>query len=204
MATTAKKSNTLMLTVMGMLIAVTLLLGLTPIGYIKIGFIEITILQIPVIVAALLYGWKGGTILGAVFGITSFIQCFGMSAFGAAMLAANPFLCAVTCIVPRTLMGLLTGLLFGVFSKLDKKQLWSFLVTSLCAAFLNTILFMTCFLLCFWNAEFVQNMAGGKNVMAFCVAFVGVNGLVEALVCAILGTAIGKAMVAAKNRLGRK
>ena len=201
---TKKKTDVLMLTVLGMLVAVTLVLGFTPIGYIKLGFIEITVLQIPVIIAAILYGKKGGTLLGAVFGITSFIQCFGMSAFGAAMLSVNPFMCAVTCIVPRTLMGFLTGLLFEFFSKHDKKQVWSLLAASLCAAVLNTILFMTTFLLGFWNAEFVQSMADGKNVLAFCVAFVGINGVVEAIVCALLGTAIGKAMLAAKNRLGRK
>ena len=200
-AKTTKKSNVLMLTVMAMLTAVIFLLGFTPIGYIKLGVIEITFLQIPVIIGALLYGWKAGALLGAMFGITSFIQCFGSSIFGAALLGINPFFTAFVCLVPRILMGFFAGLMAKPLIKHDKTKSYSFVIPSLAGALLNTLFFMSALMLCFWNTEYIQNMAGGMNVLKFCVAFVGINGLVEAVVCALLGTAIGRAMYAVQQKL---
>ncbi len=199
----ANKSNTLRLTVMAMLTAIIFLFGLTPIGYLKIGVIEITFLQIPVIIGALLYGWKAGALLGAMFGITSFIQCFGMSAFGATLLGINPLFTVIVCIIPRVLMGFLVGLMATPLIKADKTKSYSFIVPSLSGALLNTLFFMTALILCFWNTDYIQNMAGGMNVLAFVVAFVGINGLVEAIVCAVLGSAAGRALFAVHNKLSK-
>lgn len=69
---------------MAILIAVMLILAFTPLGYLKVGAIEITFMTIPVVVGAIILGPTAGAVLGGVFGLTSFIQCFGMSAFGAA------------------------------------------------------------------------------------------------------------------------
>lgn len=200
-AKTPQKSNTLMLTVMAMLTAVIFLLGFTPIGYIKLGIIEITFLQIPVIIGALLYGWKAGALLGAMFGITSFIQCFGSSIFGATLLGINPFLTVLVCIVPRVLMGLFTGLMAMALIKRDKSKTYGFIVPSLAGALLNTLFFMTSLILCFWHTDYIQELAGGLNVIKFCLAFVGIQGLVEAIVCALLGTAIGRALYTVRAKL---
>lgn len=63
---------------------------------------------------------------------------------------------------------------------------------------------MTTLVLFFYNTEYIQGIVtslGAKNALAFVVAFVGVNGLVEAIVCFILGSAVSKALqVALKNR----
>ncbi len=245
-----KKSNTLMLTVMAMLTAVIFLFGLTPIGYLKIGIIEITFLQLPVIIGALLYGWKAGALLGAMFGITSFIQCFGMSPFGAMLLGINPLLTAFVCLVPRVLMGFCTGLIASAFKKNGSVRIEGSIVPSLAGALLNTLFFMTALILCFWNTEYIQGMASTilspaatsvsatdlvsvtdivsvadiasatdlvsstdasvaavdgsfKNILIFCVAFVGINGLIEAVVCAILGAAIGPALYKVQQKLAK-
>ena len=74
---------------MAILIAIILVMAFTPLGYLKTAGIEITFIQVPVIVGAILMGPAAGAILGGVFGFTSFIQCFGLSAFGAALLEIN-------------------------------------------------------------------------------------------------------------------
>lgn len=71
---------------MAILIAIILVMAFTPLGYLKTAGLEITFIQVPVIVGAILMGPTAGAILGGVFGLTSFIQCFGLSAFGAALL----------------------------------------------------------------------------------------------------------------------
>lgn len=188
--------NTLKLTQLALLTAIIVLMGFTPIGYIKTLGLEITLIIIPVAVGAIVMGPAAGAFLGGVFGITSFIQCFGMSAFGAALLAINPAATLFVCLIPRILMGWLTGLIFLGMRKGGFKEL-SYPVASLCGALLNTVFFMTALLVFFYNSEFIQGIAdslGSRNVFQFVLGFVGVNGLIEAVTCFLLGTAIARAL----------
>ena len=180
---------------MAILIAIMLVLAFTPLGYLKVGAIEITFMTIPVVIGAILLGPAAGAFLGGVFGLTSFIQCFGMSAFCAALLGINPFLTFLVCMVPRILMGYLAGVIFRVIYRHDKTKILSFAASSLSGALLNTILFVGMLMLSFGSSEYMMTMRGGLDLLAFLAAFVGVNGLVEAIVAFVLGTAISKALV---------
>ena len=73
--------------ILAVLIALTLVMALTPLGYLKIGALSISFLCIPIAIGATVLGPTAGLILGTLFGITSFVQCFGMDAFGTAMLS---------------------------------------------------------------------------------------------------------------------
>ena len=106
------KFSTKYLVEMALLVAIILLMAFTPIGYIKTAGLEITLIVVPVAVGAVTLGPTAGAILGGVFGITSFIQCFGMSQFGALLLGINPFLTFLVCVPTRILMGWLTGLIY--------------------------------------------------------------------------------------------
>ena len=86
----AQKLDVKRLTVLAMLAAVIVLMAFTPIGYLKVGAVSITFIMIPVVIGAVVTGPRGGALLGAVFGITSFIQCFGLDTFGTAMMSINP------------------------------------------------------------------------------------------------------------------
>ena len=70
------------LTENAMLSAIIVLMAFTPLGYLQIGPVKMTFIMIPVAVGAMTLGEKTGAFLGLVFGITSFIQCFGLDAFG--------------------------------------------------------------------------------------------------------------------------
>ena len=108
-----RSSRTVKLVEMALLVAIILILAFTPLGYIKTLGLEITLIVVPVTIGAIILGPLGGAVLGAVFGITSFIQCFGMSPFGAVLLGINPFGTFVVCVVSRILMGWLTGLIYN-------------------------------------------------------------------------------------------
>lgn len=118
-----------------MLTAVIILMTFTPLGYLKLPFVEISFLMLPVALGAILLGPVAGAILGTVFGITSFIQCFGASALGAMLLSINPFLTFLVCVPTRILAGWLTGLVFQAIyraeAKREKKHLLSFGAASL-------------------------------------------------------------------------
>lgn len=190
-----KKKSTLYLVQMALLVAIILLMAFTPIGYIKTAGLEITLIVVPVAVGAVLMGPAGGAILGGVFGITSFIQCFGMSPFGNVLLGINPFLTFLVCVPTRILVGWLTGLIFAAMRKGKHTKGISYYVANLACPLLNTLLFMSTLCLGFYRTEFIQNLAGQmgtSNVLAFVAAFVGINGLVEAVVCFIVGSAISR------------
>ncbi len=187
-----KKKGTLYLVQMALLIAIILLMAFTPIGYIKMPGLEITLIVVPVAVGAVLMGPLGGAILGAVFGITSFIQCFGMSAFGATLLGINPIYTFLVCVPTRILAGWLAGLIFSAMRKGTHTKKASYYVANLACPILNTIFFMSTLCLFFFQTEFIQGLAGGANVLAFVVAFVGLNGVIEAAACFIVGSAVSR------------
>lgn len=198
-----KKFSTKQLAEMALLSAVILLLAFTPLGYIRTLGLEITLIVVPVTVGAVTLGSGAGAVLGAVFGITSFIQCFGMSPFGTVLLGLNPAATFVICVVPRVLMGWLTGLIYRGLEKMPLMRKASLVLANLAGPILNTLFFMCTLLAFFYRTEFVQGIAqtlGTSNVFAFAMAFVGVNGAVEAALCFVAGSAVSKALQAALKR----
>lgn len=188
-------SKTKTLVMLAMLEAILILMAFTPIGYLKIGIVEITFLTIPVIVGAVTLGPAAGAILGGTFGLTSFIQAFGMSTFGIALLAVNPINTFILCFVPRLLMGYLCGLIFkAMYKKSNSYKLPAF-TASLAGPVLNTVLFTSTLMLLFGSCDYILGLRGGADVFSFMVAFVGINGLIEAVVCCIVGTAVSAAIL---------
>ena len=67
---------------LAVLIAIMLILAFTPLGYLRIGPLAISLMTIPVVIGAMILGPAGGAVLGLVFGLTSFYQCFAGDPFG--------------------------------------------------------------------------------------------------------------------------
>jgi len=188
------------LTLMGLLAAVLLMMSFTPIGFLNIGPLAITLNMIPVAIGAIAMGPKGGAILGAVFGITSFLQCIGIggtSAMGVILFEINPFFAFVQRFVPRLLMGLLTGYIFKFVKKISNSTVASF-VSGFSAAFLNTALFMTFLVVLFGNTEYLQEQINGRNILLFICTFVGINAVFEMLASTVFTGVIAKALEKAK------
>ena len=193
------KVNSRYLTQMALLTAIIILMAFTPLGYLRMGPVEITFIMIPVVVGAILLGPGAGAMLGGVFGLTSFIQCFGMSAFGATLLQVNWFFTLVLCMVPRILMGWLSGLIFKALYRIDKTRLLSFAVASLSGAVLNTVFFVGGIGVLFYDTAL--SMAGeGVSVLQFLIGMITINSLIEMGVCLVVGTAITKALYKALGR----
>lgn len=198
-----KTFNTTYLVELAVLIAIILLMAFTPIGYIKTLGLEITLIVVPVAVGAVTLGPAAGLILGTVFGITSFIQCFGISPFGAMLLSINPVLTFIVCVPTRALMGWLTGILYQALKKGNATKKIACAISCLASPLFNTLFFMSTICIFFYQTDYIQSMVtslGASNVLAFVIAFVGINGLVEALACFIAGTAISQALLVVIRR----
>ena len=209
-----QKTKTIAL--MGILTALLILMAFTPIGYLKVGAISISFLMIPVAIGAIALGPWAGAALGGVFGITSFVQCFGMDAFGTFLMDINPFFTFLMCVGARVLAGLCAGFVAKGFKlladNLNKKQkpgsslavrCAGYSVTGLCAALLNTAFFMGTLILFFWNnTEFIAKMnewgIETSTLAKFFAAFVGTNALVEAIAAFFIIGAVASALYRAR------
>ena len=202
---TAKRNRTFTLTATAMLTAMIVVMSFTPIGYIKVFTLSIALVIVPVIIGAIACGPAAGAFLGFVFGCTSFAQCFMGDVFGSILVSINVLGTVVTCIVTRTLMGFLCGLIFRAVKKTGK---WSYAIAGASGALMNTVLFLGCLALFFGRVDFTQeqiNALQSENMMAVIIAIAAsVNCPIEIAVCAIFGSAIGGAVTAAMKRFVRE
>ncbi len=190
------------LVLLSLLSAVLILMAFTPIGYLKIGLLSITFNVIPVAIGAVAIGIKGGTILGFVFGVTSFIQCFGTDPFGTTLFGISPFGTIMVTVVARVLMGISVGALFFVMGKIIKNKFACFTVAGLLSGVLNTVFFMGFLILFFGETEYIKNLweqiAPNGNALAFSAAFVTINAVFEWLAATLITPAILIALYKAK------
>ena len=96
--------NIRQLVILGLMTALVMIFSFTPIGSIPVGPLVITLNVIPVAIAAIALGPIGGAIMGAIFGIFSFLQCFGIgipSGMGAILAEINVPLAFIQRFVPR-------------------------------------------------------------------------------------------------------
>ena len=191
-----KKFDTRQLVTTAMLCAILLVMSFTPLGYLNIGPLAISFNMIPVAIGAIALGPMGGMILGGMFGITSFLQCLGIggtSAMGVLLFEINPFLAFVQRFVPRLLAGLLSGYVYLGVKKVSNTAAACF-ATGFSAALLNTVLFMSALVLLFGRTDYVQGLIGGRNVIVFICAFVGINAVVEMIAASVIVGVVGRVL----------
>lgn len=192
-----KKSKVLYMTELALLTAIVVLMAFTPLGYLRIGAVEITFIVVPVAIGAVMLGVKGGAFLGLVFGLTSFAQCFGMSAFGTMLFSMKPLATAFCCIGPRIMVGVLPALVFLALKKAGPLQKISTPVACLLAPLTNTILYLGCMCAFFQSTlseAYGYTGRGGLYFLVWLLALVALNAVLEALSSLVIGTAVCRAL----------
>lgn len=106
--------------IVGVLGGLSVMLGLTPLGFIPVGPTRATIMHIPVIIGAIMEGPIVGGLIGLIFGLSSMFQA-----------ATNPtpvsfvFLDPLVSVLPRVLIGVVAHYSYKWAKDLgDKKTLW--------------------------------------------------------------------------------
>lgn len=179
-----------------MLAAITLILALTPLGYIPINpLITVTIMVTPVVLGGLLYGWPAGLFLGLVFGVSSFARAPG-EAIGQMMLSQSGLLTFLACVVPRAAVGLFGGgAHFLLRRKKGLRRVWFYAATGLLGSMLNTLGFLL-----FVSFAFDQAKTGITGGVIWGV--VSFNGSIEAVVNAVLVALLAGAVLRVGTRGG--
>ena len=187
------------LTLLGLLTALLIVMSCTPLGYLNIGPLAISFNMIPVAVGAAALGPVGGAVLGAVFGMTSFLQCLGIggsSAMGVILFDINPLFAFLQRFLPRLITGFTVGVIYKVVRRFFKVGVAGS-AAGFCAALLNTVLFMGALILFYGNTQYLTDLIAGRNVIVFICTFVGINAVAEmavsTLVTAALCTALERA-----------
>lgn len=115
--TKKKKLNVRKLTIIGVLGAISVVLGSTPIGFIPVGPTRATIMHIPVIIGAIVEGPIVGAFIGLIFGLFSIFQ---------AVTAPTPvsfvFLNPLVSVMPRILIGIASFYVYNGLRKLGNKK----------------------------------------------------------------------------------
>ena len=195
-----KKLSTKQLVTLGLLAAIVLVMSTTPLGTLPSGPLSITLNMIPIAIAAIAVGPVGGCIIGAVFGMFSFLQAIGIgvpSGMGMLTFSISPFLTFVQRVVSRALVGFLLGLIYQGTRKLINSVV-GFFVTGFFAAILNFIFFMGLLVLCFGSNADIANYWAGKTVMAYLIATFMSNTILEILVTTILTGLVSLGLYKAK------
>ena len=183
-----KHFSTIRMTQLALLIAIELIMAVTPLGYIMIPPISATLMHIPVIVGALVMGPKAGAALGTVFGLTSLWKAT-TQATSPVDLAFSPFVSGkpiqslIMCMGPRILLGVIAALLFKAFIKtFHGKERISIGLSAVLATICHTVMVLG--LLAIFFSEF------GMGVMTVVLSLVTVSSACEMLVAAIISVAV--------------
>lgn len=115
-----KKFNVRKMTVSGVLGGLSIILGMTPLGFIPVGPTKATIMHIPVIIGAITEGPAVGAFVGLIFGLSSIF-----SAIWQPTPVSFAFLNPLVSVLPRILIGITSYYVYKALNSMgSKRALW--------------------------------------------------------------------------------
>ena len=206
------REKTRKLTTTALLVALTFLLGLTPIGYIPnpftFGVLSLTLMCLPVIIGTISLGLKAGLILGFVFGITSLFNALGITLavpdlLGAYLLQISVLRTLIIIFIPRMIIPVITWLVYkAVKGESARRRQAATGIAAFAGSITNTVLFLSALYLAFISeiSEVSLAFAGLESIFGFTVTpdtlfklyavIAGINGIPEAIVAVLLSIPI--------------
>lgn len=184
-STATKKLNVRKMTIIGVLSAISIMLSMTPLGFIPIGPTNATIMHIPVIIGAITEGPVVGMTIGLIFGATSLLRAITMPTITSFVLI-NP----IVSILPRVLIGLIAYYVYNLVMKLTKNVLVSGWITGMVGSLINTIgvLGMVYILYAERYAQALGESASTAKTLIFTIA--ATNGIPEAIIGGFVVSAV--------------
>ena len=185
-------------------IAIIILLSVTPLGYISLGIINATTIQMPVIIGAVLFGWKKGAFLGGVFGITSLIKntvqpnltSFVFSPFVPVFgEESGSFFAIIISLLPRIMIGIVAAGVFALLSKTKLSTAVKSAAAGFCGSLTNTVLVMGGIYLFFGESYSAAKEMAYETLLATVAATITGTGITEAVISAVACGAVCAALI---------
>lgn len=199
------KLTTRKLVTAGMLSAIAIVLGLTPLGFIPVGPVKATIMHIPVIIAAIIEGPLVGLVVGLIFGLTSMFQAAVMPTSPVAIVFLDP----LVAVLPRLIIPVAAYLVYSGVKTLYKRsaltQKKGVAIASFLAAAVGTLVNTVGVLFMIYvrhAAEFAEKIStvlespiSVESLGRYLIAAIAIpQGSVEVVVAAVIVTAVVKAL----------
>lgn len=193
---TAKRARTLRMVQTALLAAIEVILTLL---YIPVGTINLNFGLVPIVIAGVFLSPISGAIIGGVSGIVTMTQVLsGQGVFYAFLMAENPFMACLLCIVKTAAAGYVSGLVYHLLQKICRFESVGTLAAAILCPVLNTGIFALGMLTIFGNALMTDPVistwtTGGLIALVF-IVLIGVNFFVElalnVVVCPVLTKAL--------------
>ncbi len=203
---TSANTKTTKMVQAALLTALVFVLAFVPyIGYIKVPVLAIqaTTVHIPVIIGSILLGPKYGAFLGGCFGITSLIN--NTTQPGITSFVFSPFveigdglggspLALIICFLPRILVGVVPYFVYIGIQKLlknkEKTKSISLMISGVAGSMTNTLLVMSMIYIFFGKEWAAAKDIAYEAVLGIIGSVIFINGTIEAVVAAILASAV--------------
>ena len=179
-------TKTRRLTATALMAALTLILGLTPLGFLTIPFttIDITLMCLPVIIGAVVIGPREGLLLGLLFGLTSMFKAITAPSVLVAALQPFPWALYPSIFIPRLLIPMAAWGVWRLTLRLPRAV--GLGITAAAGSLTNTVLFLGMFYLL--GAQPIATHLGmsARAVGIMLATVVLTNGLPEAAAAVLL------------------
>ncbi len=176
-------------TVVYLAVLTTLLVVLNLLGTVFKVITNVNLTLIPIVLGALVLGWRGGLILGLISGVMTFIfGVTGVDPFTNVLFTQHPVLTFLTCAVKVTVAGVVGGMLYSAIQK--KNKYVAVFLASAIIPIINTAIFILGALL---MSDTIGGMAqaNGVDIIYFLVILcAGVNFLIELAINLLVAPAI--------------
>ena len=129
-----KNINVRKMSIISVLSAISIMLSMTPLGFIPIGPTNATIMHIPVIIGAIVEGPMVGMTVGLIFGLTSLIRNLTMPT-----ITSFAFINPLVSVLPRVLIGIVAYYVYKLAIKITKNSFVSGWITGFIGSLVNTI-----------------------------------------------------------------
>lgn len=190
---TNKRINTRQIAVIGMLSAITMVLGSTGLGFIPLPMAKATIMHIPVIIGAIIEGPIVGATIGLIFGLFSIFQNITNPT-----LLSFAFINPLVSVLPRMLVGIMAYYSYSLFAKRNTTLAVGFgaAIASLTNTFGVLTMIYVLYAVQFASARNIDPATTAKVIYGIALT----NGIPEAIVAVLIVTPI---VVAIKRVLNK-
>ena len=203
-----RKEKTLGLVQVALFSSLIVIMAFTPfLGYIPLGFTRATIIHIPVILGSIMLGPKKGALLGFIFGMTSFINntmnptvtSFVFTPFYNLGEMRGGIGSIVICFLPRILVGVFPFFVYKfcnwMLQKKENGSNYALGIAGLFGSLTNTLLVMNLIYVFFKDSYAAANGVATESVYAFILSIIGMNGIPEAIVAAVIVSFVGRVLL---------
>ncbi|WP_331497202.1 ECF transporter S component [Romboutsia ilealis] len=180
-----KKTDVRRMAIIGVLSAISIMLSMTPLGFIPIGPTNATIMHIPVIIGAIIEGPLVGITVGFIFGATSLLKALTMPT-----ITSFAFVNPLVSVLPRMLIGIVAYYVYKLTIKFTKNVFVSGWITGVIGSLVNTavVLGMIYILYGARYAEALGESASAAKTLI--LTLVATNGIPEAIVGGFVVSAV--------------